>query len=352
MKLASPRTMCFIGIFVFIAFACQVRAQTPFYQGKTIRLIQGRNPGGSGDTRVKIVAPYLQKYIPGNPTVISEYMSGAGGRKAANYLFQTARPDGLTIGHVSSGIVTSSVLGESGVQYDLDKFIWLGATDSAFHYAFYVRKALGIDSLEKLKAYSGLKIGATEIGHTTYTFGRTFAWILGLKDPRFVLGYASIEIDVALQNGELDARSNNSSEVLRRFPDALKPSSHLNLLAHLKIPREAKDPEFDHLPQLDTFVQSEKERRLLGLIRATRQVGTPFLIPPGTPKAQVQILRDGMTKAFNDPEFKKLYLKVTGDEVSPLSPEEQQETIRTIPRDPETVGLFKHINGSQPLPPR
>jgi len=352
MKLAKRHSILFIGFLAFIGFAGHVYAQAPYYQGKTIRLIQGRNPGGSGDTRVKIVAPYLQKYIPGNPTVISEYMPGGGGRKAANYLFQSARPDGFTIGHVSSGIVTTAVLGESGIQYDLDKFIWLGATDSAFHYALLIRKALGIDNLEKLKGYSGLKIGATEIGHTTYTFGRIFAWILGIKDPKFVLGYASVEVDVAIQNGELDSRSNNTSEVLRRFPDAFKPSSFFNLLAIFKIPREAKDPEFDHLPQLDTFVKSERERRLLGLIRATRQVGTPFLIPPGTPKAQVQILRDGMSKAFNDPEFKKLYLKVTGDEVSPLSPEDQQETIRSIPRDAETVALFKHINGNQPLPPR
>ena len=61
----------------------QVHAQMPYYQGKTIRLVQGRNPGGSGDTRVKLVAPYLKKYIPGNPTVISEYMDGGEKRKGS-----------------------------------------------------------------------------------------------------------------------------------------------------------------------------------------------------------------------------------------------------------------------------
>ena len=352
MKLAKLLTISLLGVVVSIGFGARVFAQAPFYQGKTLRLIQGRNPGGSGDTRVKIVTPYLQKYIPGNPRVISEYMPGGGGRKAANYLYKSAPPDGLTIGHVSSGVVSTAVLGEKGVQYDLDKFIWLGATDSAFHYAFLVRKVLGIDNLEKLKAHSGLRIGATEIGHTTYTFARTFAWILGIKDPRFVLGYASVEIDVAIQNGELDARSNNTSEVLRRSPDAFKPSSYFNLLAVFKIPRDAKDPEFDHLPQLDNFAKSEKERRLLGLIRAARQVGTPFLIPPGTPKAQVQMLREGMSKSFRDPEFQKEYRRITGDDVSPLTPEAQQETVQSIPRDAETIALYKLINGNEPLPPR
>ena len=351
MKTAGLVAVFFLGVVSYFGEDARVYAQTPYYQGKTIRLVQGREPGGSGDTRVKMVAPYLKKYIPGGPTVISEYMPGAGGRKAANYLFSTARPDGLTIGHVSSGIVTSAVLGESGVQYDLDKFIWLGATDSAFHYAFLTRKELGLTNLEKLQAYSGLKIGATEIGHTTYTFGRTFAWVLGLKDPKFVLGYASIEIDVAIQSGEVDSRSNNTAEVMRRFPDAFKKAP-FNILAIFKIPREEKEPEFDHLPEIDTFVKSERERRLLSLIRSTRQVGTPFLIPPNTPKEPVQILREGMTKTFRDPEFRKEYRKITGDEVSPMSPESQQETIRSIPRDAETIGLFNLINGSKPLPAR
>jgi tripartite-type tricarboxylate transporter receptor subunit TctC len=340
-----------LGFVLFLADSPRVDAQTPYYQGKTIRLIQGRNPGGSGDTRVKIVAPYLKKYIPGNPNVISEYMSGGGGRKAANYLYSSARPDGLTIGHVSSGVVTTAVLGESGIQYDLDKFIWLGATDSAFHYALLTRKELGLTNMEKLLAHAGLRIGATEIGHTTYTFGRTFAWVLGLKDPKFVLGYASVEIDVALERGELDSRSNNTSEVMRRFPDAFKKAP-FNILAIFKIPREEKEPDFDHLPEIDNYAKSERERRLLSLIRATRQVGTPFLIPPGTPKEQVQLLRDGMTKTFRDPEFQKEYRKITGDEISPLSPEAQQETIRTIPRDAETIGLFNLINGNKPLPSR
>ena len=106
MKLAKLLTILLLGVVSLLGFGAHVYAQTPYYQGKTIRLIQGREPGGSGDVRSKLVAPYLKKYIPGNPNVISEYMPGGGGRKAANYLFSNARPDGLAIGHVSSGIVT------------------------------------------------------------------------------------------------------------------------------------------------------------------------------------------------------------------------------------------------------
>jgi tripartite-type tricarboxylate transporter receptor subunit TctC len=339
-----------LSVVFCVGFGGHVYGQAPYYQGKTITLIQGREAGGSGDTRSRAVIPFLRKYIPGNPNIVSEFMPGGGGRKAANHIF-SARGDGLIMGHVSSGIVTSAVLGETGVQYDLDKFHWLGSTDSAFHYAFFIRKQLGLNNLEKVRAYSGLRIGATSIGHTTYTYGRTFAWLLGLKDVKFGLGYSSLEVDVAMASGELDARSNNTAEIVRRNPDAVKKNL-FDFVALLKIPREDKEPNFDHLPEVDNFVKSESERRFLHLMRSTRSVGTPYIMPPATPKQYVQILRDGMKKTFQDPEFRKEFRKLTGDDPSPLMPENQEEIIGSIPRDAETIELFNTINGSKPLPPR
>lgn len=351
MKTAMLVAISVLGALLHSGFHGQVYAQTPYYQGKIIRLVQGRSPGGSGDIRSRAVAPFLTKYIPGNPKIVNEYMDGAGGRKAANFLFTTARPDGLTIGHVSSGIFTSAVLGESGIEYEIDKFHWLGSTDSAFHYAFFTRKELGLSNIEKLQAHSGLRIGATNMGHTTYTYGRTFAWLLGLKDPKFVLGYSSVEVDVALAQGEVDARSNSTAEVVRRDPDVFK-KGNVDFIAVLKIPREDKEPNFDHVRELDTFVKSERERRFLELTRATRSVGTPYLIPPGTPKELVQILREGMKKTFQDPEFHKEFKKLTRDDPSPMMPETQAEVIKKVPRDKETIDLFKLVNGPNPLPPR
>ncbi len=351
MNIGTCLAIVLSGALMLLSSGARVDAQTPYYQGKTLKLIQGREAGGSGDIRSKAVIPFLRKYIPGNPTIINEFMPGGGGRKAANHMFSVARPDGLTIAHISSGIVTSAVLGESGVQYDIDKFQWLGSTDSAFHYAFFTRKELGLNTMEKLQAHSGLRIGATSVGHTTYTYGRTFAWLLGLKDPRFVLGYSSIEVDVAMARGELDARSNNTAEIVRRNPDAVKKNL-FDFTAILKIPREDKEPEFEHIPEIDTFVKSERERRFLTLTRSTRLVGTPYLTSPGTPKELVQILREAMKKTFQDPDFRKEFKKLSGDDASPLMPESQEEIIKAIPRDPETIELFKLINGNQPLPAR
>jgi tripartite-type tricarboxylate transporter receptor subunit TctC len=108
-----------LAIFLFLLISNPaVQAQAPYYQGKTITIIQGRDPGGTGDMRVRAMMPFLQKHIPGNPTVINEYMPGGGSRKAANHVYKSVRPDGLTIGNLGLGMVSSALLGEPGVTYE------------------------------------------------------------------------------------------------------------------------------------------------------------------------------------------------------------------------------------------
>jgi tripartite-type tricarboxylate transporter receptor subunit TctC len=88
------------------------------------------------------------------------------------------------------------------------------------------------------------------------------------------------------------------------------------------------------------------------LTRSTGLVGTPYLVSTGTPKELVQILRDAMKKTLQDPESRKDFKKLPGDDPSPLMSEAQEKIIRSVPRDSETVELFKSINGNKRLPPR
>ena len=155
---------------------------------------------------------------------------------------------------------------------------------------------------------------------------------------------------MAIANEELDRRSKNTAELLRRNPDAVKKGL-FDFVAILKIPREDKEPVFDHLPELDNFVKSERERRFLHSTRSTRLVGTPYIIPPNTPKEQVQILREGMKKTFEDPEFHKEFKKLTGDDPVCRRRKANKKS-SSIPRDAETIELFNTINGNKPLPPR
>jgi tripartite-type tricarboxylate transporter receptor subunit TctC len=326
-------------------------AQPSFFQGKTITIIQGREPGGTGDMRVRAVIPFLRKYIPGQPTVVAEFIPGAGGRKAANHIFSGARSDGLAIGNVGAGLIANAVLGVAGVQYDLNRLIYLGTPNSASQYLFITRKEAGLTSLEKLRAASGVRVGAQSVGHDIYINGRLFAWILGLKDPRFVTGYSGPEIDVALLRGEVDARANIANTVLRRTPDWVEKGL-VDFHVILEIPKGDKHPRFGHLPELESFAKSERERKILALDRTFRLGGSPYILPPGTPKDRVEILQEAMRKVYKDSEFHKEFKKLTGDDPTPLMPEALDRYVRELPRDPEIVEVFKKLAGAGPLPPR
>ena len=327
-------------------------AQAPYYQGKTLTVVSSTAASsGTGNLRVNALLPFLRKYIPGNPTLVVEYMDGGGGRKAANYMYRNTRPDGLTIGAMGGSVVSLNIMGESGVMYDIDKFIYLGAPESISHQIIYTRKALGLTNLEKLRARPGLRIGAQSVGHPSYIGGRFFAYLLDLRDAKLIAGYSATEIDVALLRGELDARSNLAVSVLRRNPDWLDKGV-MDFHAIMESPKGVKHPRFGHLPELESFVRTEREKKLLDMWRVFRGVGSPYLLPPGTPKERVEILQDAMRRTFNDPEFKREFLKLVGEEVEPLTPEELTQIIRGAPRDAEVTQLLKTISGPGPMPPR
>jgi tripartite-type tricarboxylate transporter receptor subunit TctC len=88
------------------------------------------------------------------------------------------------------------------------------------------------------------------------------------------------------------------------------------------------------------------------MLRAFRQVGSPYLLPPGTPAEQIKILREALTKTLKDPGFHQEYKKFTGDEATPLLSDEMEKAVKELPRDREIVELFKKIAGGGPLPPR
>src|SRR5262249_43397944 len=94
-----------LGLFIGgVAFS-----QTSFFQGKTVTILESSAPGGVGSMRTKAVVPFLQKYIPGNPIIVMQYMDGGGGRKAANHLYTAARPDGLANRRMSAPFADETV---------------------------------------------------------------------------------------------------------------------------------------------------------------------------------------------------------------------------------------------------
>jgi tripartite-type tricarboxylate transporter receptor subunit TctC len=343
-------SVAFVVAYSMLSLTCAL-AQVPFYQGKTITLLQGTSAGGASDMMVKAALPYLKKYIPGEPTIVSDYMPGSGGVKAINHLYKNVRPDGLTLGHFGGGLVSNAVLGEPSVLYDINKLIYLGSPHSHYHWVFMSRRDAGLTNLEALRAASGVRVGAQSIGHSVYIVGRLFAYLIGLKEPRFVVGYSGPELDLGLLQGEFDARINNADTLVTRNREWLTKGV-VDVHAIMEVPKGLKHDHFGGLPEVEQFARSERERKVLAMLRAFRQVGSPYVFPPGTPAEQVRILREALVMTFKDPSFHREYKKFTGDEATPLMADELEKAIKELPRDREIVELFKKIAAGGPLPTR
>ena len=347
------RILCgiLLSALAFGLAASRVYSQAPYFQNKTIKIIRGGEPGGTGDLQARALIPALKKHIPGNPTIIIENMPGAAGRKAVNYIYSTAKPDGLSIGAVGAGLVAGPILSLPGSQYDIDKLIYLGSTESGDPYVFVSRKESGLDSLEKLRATKGLRIGAQAVGHPIFISGRMFAYLLGLREPRMVVGYGGPEIDIALAKGEVDVRANGADSIFQRSREGLE-ISQLIFHASITIPKGNFIQGLPKAPDLDTFAKNDGERKLIELFRAFLYPRWPYIVPPATPKEVVAILRGAMTKALKDPEFHKDFKKLMTTDPTPLTGEQMETAIRELPRDPETVSLYKKMAEDVPLPAR
>ncbi len=103
-----------------------VQAEEEFFKGKTIRFIAGSTPGGGTDVLIRLQARHLSKHIPGKPRIIVVNMPGAGGLIAANYLYNRAGKDGLTLSNLNNGLLYRVATRDRGAKFQLDKFTFAG----------------------------------------------------------------------------------------------------------------------------------------------------------------------------------------------------------------------------------
>ena len=195
-----------------------------------------------------------------------------------------------------------------------------------------------------------MRIGSAPVGHTGYIHSRLIAYLLDMKEPRIIPGYENEDLDVAFARGEVDAQVASTGTVIEH--DLVKKKL-ADFHAAFEFPKGRKDPRFAHLglPDIEDFAKSEKEKKLLNMVRAFRSIGTALLLPPATPKDRVEIFKEAVRKTHTDPDFINEYRKLTsGDEPTPLMPDEQAKIVKEIPRDTETIELFKKFAGTGPLP--
>ena len=185
----------------------ETSAQTPYFQGKTIRVVVGYPAGSAHDLWARLIAPQLTKNIPGNPATVVQIMPGAGSMTAANYIYGVSKPDGLTVGVINAALYFEQLQRKKEVQFDWGKFTWVGSTTPTssllYMWANTPYKTIG----DVIKAKEPPKCGVTGTGNTGYFYPKLLELTLGAKF-QLVTGYqGGSDIELAVERGEVQCRA-------------------------------------------------------------------------------------------------------------------------------------------------
>jgi tripartite-type tricarboxylate transporter receptor subunit TctC len=314
------------------------RAQGPFYNGKTLRVIVGSSAGNTQDQMTRLVARYLPKYIPGHPNVIVDNMSGASSMIAANYLFKLAKADGLTIGTVSRALYFDQLVGRRQVQFDWSKFTWIGSPVEGHEVLIIAGNTPYKSVRDVVNAGQSPKCGASGTTSTGYYIPKLANEIFGTKF-HVVTGYGGgAELDLAIQRGETQCRATSVSGFtgFGAFRD-WRQSGSARVLLQTGRKRDGKLPDVPTIYELmDEFKTPEWGRRLATVMLYPGEFGWPMVAPPAIPPDRVNMLRQAFKSALADvdlvTETKKRQLELT-----PSSGEELEKLAKEVIAQPRDI---------------
>lgn len=291
-----------------------VKAQKPYYQGKTISLMTGGSPGGGTDLTTRLIASTLPKYLPGNPRIVVRSRPGGGGSLALNTFYKKAKPNGLELLVIGSGAIGLQFTKAKVVRYDLRKIRHIGNVSAGG--ALVIISNEGMKRLNNPNAkpvICGTK-GGTEAWAYLPMFGREFlnwnvSWILGFKGVS--------ELTLAFRRGEIDMFGDSRSIKVLEEEGAGRALVQIGVLKGGKFVRRS---DFAHVSTMEELLEKDGKKptgtpwKAFVAVVAPLSIYKLFAAPPGTPDSLMKILTGAFEKTGNDPKFVETWKKL----VSPV----------------------------------
>ena len=336
------------GLLLLSLWSAQAEAQAPYFQGKTIKLIVGYPAGSNHDQWARLIAPQLTKHIPGGPAAIVQTMTGAGSMVAANYIYNVAKPDGLSIGVVNAALYFEQLLKRKEAQFDWAKFSWVGSSTRT-NAMLYMWANSPYKTIHDVRtAAAPPRCGVTGTGNTGYYLPKLLEQTIGAKF-NLVTGYqGGAEIELAVERGEVQCRAFSVQVFFGREPfHVWRAKGLVRVLVQTGKKRDARLPDAPLLSELmDQYQTSDSNRRLAAVMLGSGEFGSaPMFSSPRVPEGQLRPLRAAYAKGLSDPdlvaEAKKSGLEpelISGDELEALAKE-------VTVQPPEVIGLIKKLMG-------
>jgi tripartite-type tricarboxylate transporter receptor subunit TctC len=315
-----PRRHCWLAILpVLLSMAWHATALADgIFTRRSVSVIVGFSPGGAYDLYARVLSRHMGQYLPGNPTPVVQNMPGAGGIRAANYLYQVAPKNGTAFGTFARGVVIGPLFGEGA--FDANKFSWIGSiTDD-------VNVCLSWHT-SNVKTWNDLLTKPfTAAGQGAQADPDVYANLIKnlFGAPiKLVSGYpGSNDIVLAMERGEVDGVCALSYSTVKSTLSEMIKNKEVNIIFQAGLKKASDLPD---VPLLIDLAQDNKQRAILKLIMGVQGMARPFVAPPGLPPAVKDSLRAAFTKTMHDPAFldeaKKMNLDVnpmTGSDIDSL----------------------------------
>lgn len=273
-------------------------AQSPkeFYGSNRLTFIVAASAGGGYDLYSRVLMNHFPKHLPGNPSVVVQNMPGAGGVKAANYMYNVAAQDGSVIGMPIAPVVLGEALRPNRAKYSARKFGWIG-TITTMTDVLGVFRSTGVSSIEQAKQVE-VVVGATGKLASNYLQVALINAILGTKF-KIVQGYKSgNEMNIAMDRKEVMGRTNQWTSWRTQRPHWIE-RNEINFLVQFG----PKNPELAGVPGMLDLVADPEMRDIIEFMELIQKVGRSTYAPPGVPPARLAALRDAFDATVKDPAF-------------------------------------------------
>jgi hypothetical protein len=249
---------------------------------------------------------------------------------------------------IISSYLEAPYFGAPGATYDPRSFVYAGAPSTGKQRnVLVVHQRSGIKSLDDLKKREAI-IGAIRVGHRSYLYARLIAEVLELK-VRWVVGYDTPELYVAIEQGEVQGRVNDAASMMSERSEWFEKRTIVPLVA-MTLPEElppVKHPIFDGVPSIMQFAKTETQKNIIHKINSTDRLSAAVALPPGTQEPIRKIVEDSLQRVGKDPAFRKEWQDV----VLEGNPFEQMFTGKEVSEDvrvytdwrPEIMNMYQRL---------
>ena len=282
---------------IFTTPAAAQSAVEAFYKGRTVEMTIGTVPGGGYDLYGRLVARYLGKHIPGNPTVIVKNMPGAGHLRMTNWLYNVAPKDGTVIATAPQALAIEQALGSEGIQYDAAKFSWIGRVAPVVEVTFtwHTSPTRTLEDARK----RGTVMGGSGPTSPTVFYLKALNALAGTKF-KIIQGFpGGGETELAMQRGEVEGNTKAWAAMKVDNAEWLREKK-VNLLLQYALERS---PDLPDVPLMAELGRSEGDRRALKLFAMGNAMGRSIMGAPGVPPERTAALQKALSDTMADPEL-------------------------------------------------